>query len=68
MRSFIVLISRHERNSEHTTQFDFIARAIDRVGARGVAILRYPPAYIRFWEDGKYLGLVAHFTGEIYGT
>ncbi len=65
---FIVLVTRHKFKDFYTTQFDVYVNAETIPEARDQVRTKYPMDYIKFFENGKCLGLVAHFTGEIYAV
>jgi hypothetical protein len=65
MSLFRVLVSRHKYEDEYTTQLPVFAMTDDRSIAIMTVREYYPPEYIKFYEDGVYLGIVAHFTGEV---
>ena len=65
MNDFVVLVSRHKWEDRFTTQLAVCVRAFAIDIAREIVRTKYPPLYIRFYEAGKYLGRLAHFTGEV---
>jgi hypothetical protein len=66
MFDFIVLITSHRWQDEHTNQFKLRTAADDIPGAREVARLLYPSVYLRVFDKGRYLGRIAYFTGQIF--
>ena len=68
MFPFLVLVSRHFWDDKHTTQLTIPTYAEDRDGARATVVVLYPPIYMRFWEQGKYIGICAHYSGEIFSA
>ncbi len=67
MNPFIVLVSKHRWQDKFTTQLDVFVESEDKDSARAIVRIEYPAVYIRYYDNGKYIGKIAYFTGEIHG-